>query len=84
MTNQQDSIARQIRSFREDIALIDAESTDRAAMQIRCHAYNWATDPARMMTDKEHRVLRLFARIMLKQLQGRPGWHEMESGRLWC
>lgn len=77
------SIALELRQWREDIrAMVGAGVRQRAAMLV--YAWNWATRPNVCLSDKEHRVCRTFAHILMKRLKRLPGWHESESGRLWC
>jgi len=76
------TFAQQLRQWRQDISLMPPNS--RAATQIRCYAYNWATNPAAMRGDREHKACSTFARLLRRALAGMTGWHECENGRYWC
>lgn len=75
-------LAQELRQWRRDIALMPPNS--RSATQLRCYAYNWATNPATPRTDREHRVCRKFACRITRELAGMTGWFESENGRYWC
>ena len=47
------------------------------------NAWNWATSPVRLRTDREHDACRHFARIIRKRLDNMSGWKESKSGYLW-
>lgn len=49
-----------------------------------CYCYNHFTRPTAYRTDREHRIASAVARWCRRQLASRGGWHEQESGRLWC
>lgn len=77
-------LALQLRLWRDDIQLMEsADARNRAAILV--YAWNWATDPARLRTDREAKTLRRFSRWAMKRLERVPyhGWHESDSGRLW-
>lgn len=72
-------LARTIKGWRQDIATMDRSPSVTAML---CYCWNYATDPARLHTDEEARVLRKLARACRKRLIGRTCWTESESGRL--
>lgn len=78
---EKEPIAALIREWRRDLALMNNE---RSRIRMLCFAWNWATAPARLTTDRESRALARFARACRRKLAGRPGWHMSENGRLWC
>ena len=82
---REDEVLEFIKGLRQDIKTIDREAYhERQKAAIRVHAWNWLTDPAMPMTDKEHDVCRKFARRIMKQLKPLSKyWHESDSGRLW-
>lgn len=77
------SIALELRQWRSDIRTMDGACV-RSQVALLVYAWNWATRPNVPLTDKEHRVCRVFARVIMKRLRVLPGWHESDSGRLWC
>ncbi len=84
MTTNPVPMALQLRSWRNDIRLMEsADAHNRAAVLV--YAWNWATDPARLRTDREAKALRRFSRWTMKRLERVPyyAWHESDSGRLW-
>lgn len=80
MTTATTSIAQQISHWISDIHLMD---DSRAKTAVLCYCYNWATNPARLETDREARATARLARYCMDRLQHRRGWHQSESGRLW-
>lgn len=84
MTTNPVPMALQLRSWRNDIRLMaTADSFSRAAVLV--YAWNWATDPARLRTDREAKALRRFSRWAMRRLRRVDyyNWHESDSGRLW-
>jgi hypothetical protein len=73
------TVAEQIREWRRDIRMLGAGEAWRVSML--CWAYNWATSPTAMRTDREHRACRRFAKFCRKGLGVEVGWFESESGR---
>lgn len=74
------SVVSEIKLWWEDIL---AMPDDWCRTKMLVFAWNWATDPKALRTDREHSLLRRFAKIVMKRLGGRSGWHESENGRLW-
>lgn len=74
------TIAQQIADWLYDIHLMDDSRTKTAVL---CYCYNWATNPARLETDRESRATARLARYCMDRLRTRSGWHESDSGRLW-
>jgi len=80
-------LAASIRDWRRDInEPMNAQKPNhpRYAMTMLCYAHNWATNPAAMYTDREHRALRRFSRWIMRRLRTMRGWHDSDSGRLYC
>ena len=73
-------VATQIRSWMHDLRVVSCLT--RSYTACLCYAYNWATNPARLLTDREHVAMRRFARYCRTRLEHRAGWREGESGRL--
>lgn len=74
-------LGREIRQWRADIALM-GDARSRTAILV--YAWNWATNPAKLTTDRESRVLGKFARSVMRRLEVRSGWCRSDSGRLCC
>ncbi len=76
------SIEARIREWIKDISSFEKGTRNRIAML--CYGWNWATNPARLLTDEEHKMMRDFAHNCRRELDTCPGWHESDSGRLFC
>ncbi len=74
-------VVAEIKEWWDDIC---GMPNDRRRTQMLVYAWNWATDPKALRSDREHGLCRRFAKLLMKLLAGRPGWHESESGRLWA
>ena len=74
------TIAQDITGWRSDIRIMERANIHQTA--VLCYAYNWATNPASLRTDREHSACRRFAAWCRKRLKGRTHWFESESGRL--
>lgn len=76
-------LAVQLRSWRDDIRIMEsAGARHRAAILV--YAWNWATDPSTLRTDREAKSLRRFAGWTKRRLDRCEyrGWWESDSGRL--
>lgn len=75
-------IAQEIRQWISDLKLMTNERTPysyRVAMA--CFCYNWATDPTKLRTDREHQACRKLAKYAKTYLVS-GWWYESSSGRL--
>lgn len=68
-----------VKDFRKDYYAFGANRY--GTVPLLCSAYNWATNPARHTTDREHRLLRTFAHWCRQRLDRIGHYHETESGR---
>ncbi len=75
-----DNVARAVWEWRDTIRIM--ESSAWHLVPTLCYCYNWATNPAALRTDKEHRVCRKLARMCKRRLSRLTGWTESDSGRL--
>lgn len=73
-------VAESIRNWLEDLKLVPP-LLGRQHTAMLCHAYNWATSPSRLMTEKESHACQRLARYCYRRLTYRTGWYESDSGR---
>jgi hypothetical protein len=79
---RESKLAREVRQWISDYHLMHDSGVHQTAILV--YLVNWATNPNRLRTSREHRVLRRVEHWARKRLAGRSGWHEMEDGKLWA
>lgn len=76
-------LSTEIRCWRADIRLMDS-ACEHSKAAILVYAWNWATSPTALRTDREHKTCRRFARWAMRRLERAAyhKWWESESGKL--